>query len=153
MTPAAVLLRGPSTISITCVADGKAHEIPDHAMIACHAARTGFYYALCGHRVVPAPLVESGGPPCRICLATLRAGQRPELRDGRASGRHRHPIARRGLSWLRGLLGALIPQTVLISSPPARSPERDDRAAAAAGPELTPTSSGPAASRPTRAAS
>lgn len=151
MRPAAVLLRSPSTISVTCVVDGKAHEITDHAMTVGHTARTGIYYALCGHRVMPAPLVAPAVAACRNCLANLSAGHRPERRNGRKPGRH--PVPRRGLSWLRGLLDALIPPTVLLSPPPARSLRQNGRAPTAAGSELTPTSSDPAASQRTWAAS
>ncbi len=122
MTPAAVLLRSLNTISMICIADGKAHEITDYAMAAGQAARAGNYCALCGHRVMPAPLIEPGAP-CLQCLATLRAGRRPERRDGRKPGRHRHPIPDRGLSWLRGLLHAPLPPTV----PPAPSPAPSSR--------------------------
>lgn len=151
MTPAAALLRGPSTISMTCVVDGKAHEITDHAMAASHAASNGNYRALCGHRVMPAPLVEPNGVLCQNCLATLYAGRRPEHRDGRQSGRHRRPIARRGRNWLRGLFHVPVPPTVPLAPSPSRSPRRAGRAPAAAGPELTPTSSGLAASQQSRA--
>ncbi|MDQ3152981.1 MAG: hypothetical protein M3R63_15145 [Actinomycetota bacterium] len=120
MTPAAVLLRSLNTISVTCVADGKAHEITDYAMAAGHAARAGNYCALCGHRVTPAPLVEPSGAPCRDCLVTLRAERRPESRHGRNPDRHRHTIPDRGLSWLRGLLHAPMSPT----APPAPSPRR-----------------------------
>lgn len=152
MTPAAALLRGPSTISMTCVVDGKAHEITDHVMTASHAAGTGNYPALCGHRVMPAPLVEPSGAFCRNCLATLHAGLRSEHRDRRKRGRHRHPVARSNLSWLRRLFHAPVPPTVPLAPSPARSPRRADRVPAAAGPELTPTASGLAASQQSRTA-
>jgi hypothetical protein len=152
MTPAAALLHGLKTISMTCVVDGKAHEITDDAVAAGHAARAGNYCALCGHRVLPAPLIERGGAPCQNCLATLHAGRRPERRDGRTPGQHRHPVARRGLSWLRGLLHAPFHRPSRLHLPPKKSRERARRAPAAAASEFTPTSSEPAASHQTRAA-
>jgi hypothetical protein len=55
------------TCSITCVADGRAHRVPDVQLAAPDAAHDGVYRALCGHVVLAGSLVEPDGAPCALC--------------------------------------------------------------------------------------
>ena len=52
-----------TTVSITCLSDGRAHAVPDEQI----AAAQGRYQALCGHWVTAASLVEPDGAPCPAC--------------------------------------------------------------------------------------
>lgn len=71
-----------STVSVTCLSDGRAHAVLD-AELAGPAACSGYYKAVCGHLVTPAPMVEPEGDPCRQCSDAGPAQQRPPHR-GRA---------------------------------------------------------------------
>ncbi|WP_214364418.1 hypothetical protein [Pseudonocardia sp. H11422] len=65
-----------TTISVTCVLDDLAHEIPDSELAAGAAVSTGRYRAVCGHIVAAAPMVVPDGQSCDACAAMLRARQR-----------------------------------------------------------------------------
>lgn len=135
----ALMPRALNTISMTCVEDGRSHQVTDEQMIAGRRARTGRYLAICGYTVTATSMLAPDGRPCPRChnpsahLAGL--GHRP--------GRHRQ---RRRLGRLFGGQRSPIPPVVPTHPSPAR---RDNRAPTAAGPESTPNSSGPAASHPT----
>jgi hypothetical protein len=60
------------TTPVTCTQDGIAHEITDEVMAAAMADQTPFE-AVCGHIVLPAPLVAPNGRPCRRCAMFLSA--------------------------------------------------------------------------------
>lgn len=60
-------LRGGSTISVTCVVDGRCHSVPDEELAIGIARRGGQYFAVCGHVVTPAPMVAPDGEPCPGC--------------------------------------------------------------------------------------
>ncbi|MGH3973501.1 MAG: hypothetical protein ACRDS9_09260 [Pseudonocardiaceae bacterium] len=81
------------TIPITCCLDGQAHDVTDENVAT---GRTGEFLALCGYRVVAAPLVTPVGPPCARCTAVLVAAHpgRLPVRPVRRCG-HR----RRGWLW------------------------------------------------------
>lgn len=55
-----------STVSVTCLSDGRAHAVLD-GELASPAAGSGYCKAICGHLVTPAPMVEPEGEPCRQC--------------------------------------------------------------------------------------
>lgn len=57
-------------MSITCLADGRAHDVPDTELAATGSRSNGHYLALCGHMVTAAPLAEPDGAPCRLCAET-----------------------------------------------------------------------------------
>ncbi|WP_343941512.1 hypothetical protein [Pseudonocardia zijingensis] len=59
------------TITITCAADSRAHEVPDAELAAAAQRSDGHYQALCGHRVAAAPMVEPDGEPCLLCAAIV----------------------------------------------------------------------------------
>lgn len=66
--------RGPAaedrtTVSITCVTDGRAHRVSDLQLGAAEADGRGRYRALCGHVVTAASLAEPDGAPCPSCAA------------------------------------------------------------------------------------
>lgn len=65
--------RSSRTVPITCSLDGQAHEVTDENVAA---GRTGEYLALCGYRVVAAPLVAPVGRPCAKCSAVVVAERR-----------------------------------------------------------------------------
>jgi hypothetical protein len=56
-----------STISVTCVVDGRCHSVPDEELAIGIAYRGGQYSAVCGHVVMPAPMVAPDGEPCPVC--------------------------------------------------------------------------------------
>lgn len=126
------------TISMTCVEDGRSHQITEEQMIAGRRARTGSYLAICGHTVTATSMVAPDGRPCSRChhhsAHLAGVGHRP--------GRHRQ---RRRLWRLLGGQRSPIPPVVPTHLNPAR---RDNWAPTAAGPESTPSSFGPAASHP-----
>jgi len=62
-------LDGVSTVAIACLADGRAHEVPDVQLAAPPADHRGQYRAVCGHRVTPGSLVEPDGAPCPFCAS------------------------------------------------------------------------------------
>lgn len=64
--------RARSTVTVTCVSDGRAHRVPDVEIAADVARRDGFYQALCGHLVAAASMVEPDGRPCPLCTEMCR---------------------------------------------------------------------------------
>jgi hypothetical protein len=60
-------LGGGSTISVTCVMDGRCHSVPDEEIAIGIAHRGGQYSAVCGHVVTPAPMVAPDGELCPVC--------------------------------------------------------------------------------------
>ncbi len=66
------LHRGRPTISVTCVADGRAHRVSDVEIATEAARRDGYYQALCGHLVAAASMVEPDGLPCALCAEMCR---------------------------------------------------------------------------------
>jgi hypothetical protein len=56
-----------STISVTCVLDGRCHSVPDEELAIGIAYRGGQYSAVCGHVVMPAPMVAPDGELCPVC--------------------------------------------------------------------------------------
>jgi hypothetical protein len=54
-------------VSITCLADGRAHRVSDLQLGAAEADGRGRYRALCGHTVTAASLAEPDGAPCLSC--------------------------------------------------------------------------------------
>lgn len=81
------------TSPITCRLDGQAHQVTDEGVAAGRGA--GSYGALCGHVVVPAPMIAPVGRSCPECTAVL-ALQQPD--PATASGRRpRH--RKRGRLW------------------------------------------------------
>lgn len=56
-----------STISVTCVLDGRCHSVPDEELAIGIAYRGGQYSAVCGHVVTPAPMVAPDGDLCPNC--------------------------------------------------------------------------------------
>jgi hypothetical protein len=60
-------LGGGSTISVTCVMDGRCHSVPDEELAIGIAHRGGQYSAVCGHIVTPAPMVAPDGELCPVC--------------------------------------------------------------------------------------
>jgi hypothetical protein len=55
-----------TTVSVTCLNDGRAHDVPDVELVA-GGSRSGYYRAVCGHLVSAASMVEPDGEPCRHC--------------------------------------------------------------------------------------
>jgi hypothetical protein len=60
-------LGGSTTISVTCVIDGRCHSVPDEELAIGIAQRGGQYSAICGHVVTPAPMVAPDGELCPAC--------------------------------------------------------------------------------------
>lgn len=58
---------GGTTISVTCVIDGRCHSVPDEELAIGIAHRGGQYSAVCGHVVTPAPMVAPDGDLCPAC--------------------------------------------------------------------------------------
>lgn len=65
--PASPDLDGAATVSVTCVADGRSHAVPDGELAIGASRRGGQYAAVCGHVVIPAPMVAPDGELCRAC--------------------------------------------------------------------------------------
>lgn len=63
---------GRPTVTVTCIADGRAHRVPDIELAADMSQRDGYYQALCGHRVAAASMVEPDGRPCPLCTEMCR---------------------------------------------------------------------------------
>lgn len=57
-----------TTVSVTCLHDGRAHDVPDAELASRAATAAGYYLAVCGHLVAAAPMVEPGGAPCARCV-------------------------------------------------------------------------------------
>lgn len=57
--------------AVTSIADGRNHLISEDAPPTGQPPQRGQYVALCGHRVVAAPLVAPEGPLCLDCEAAL----------------------------------------------------------------------------------
>jgi hypothetical protein len=55
-----------TTISMTCLNDGLAHDVSD-AQLAAANGSSGNYIAVCGHVVTAASLVEPDGKRCPLC--------------------------------------------------------------------------------------
>jgi hypothetical protein len=68
-----VVGRADHTVTVTCVADGRAHRVLDVEIATEVTRRDGFYQALCGHRVAAASMVEPDGRPCPLCTEMCRA--------------------------------------------------------------------------------
>jgi hypothetical protein len=68
-----------TTISITCLNDGMAHDVPDAQLAAPAADRAGCYIAVCGHVVTAASMVEPDGKRCPLC-AEVFGMSRPQRR-------------------------------------------------------------------------
>jgi hypothetical protein len=68
-------LGGDATVSVTCVADGRCHAVPDAEIAIGVTHRSGRYSAVCGHVVIPAPMVAPDGEFCPAC-ADRDAGHR-----------------------------------------------------------------------------
>ncbi len=76
------------TIPITCRLDGQAHDVTDDNVATGRS--TGEYEALCGYRVVAAPMVAPVGRPCAKCTAVL-VSRGPASATARVRRpRHRH---------------------------------------------------------------
>jgi hypothetical protein len=56
-----------STIRITCLTDGMAHDVSDAQLAAAANDRAGCYIAVCGHVVTAASMVEPDGKRCPLC--------------------------------------------------------------------------------------
>jgi hypothetical protein len=78
--PRSSALRATSTtISITCLGDGLAHDVPDAQLAAAANDRAGCYIAVCGHSVTAASMVEPDGKKCPLC-AEVHGLSRPPRR-------------------------------------------------------------------------
>jgi hypothetical protein len=60
---------GITTVTITCIVDGRAHDVPDVQIAGPQADRQGRYVAVCGHVVTAASMIEPEGAPCPLCAA------------------------------------------------------------------------------------
>ena len=69
----------PTTVSITCLNDGLAHDVRDTELSGPLGTRAGCYSAVCGHLVVAGSMVEPEGRPCPLCLE-IRGRGRPQAR-------------------------------------------------------------------------
>lgn len=69
------LHRSRSTVSVTCIADGWAHRVPDIELTAEMSQSDGYYQAVCGHRVAAASMVEPDGRPCPLCTEMCRTSR------------------------------------------------------------------------------
>ncbi|OLT10704.1 hypothetical protein BJF78_05165 [Pseudonocardia sp. CNS-139] len=56
-----------ATVSVTCMADGRAHAVRDSEIAATSSCHSGYYSAVCGHVVTPASMVEPDGELCPGC--------------------------------------------------------------------------------------
>jgi len=68
-----------TTISITCLNDGMAHDVSDGQLAAAANDRAGSYIAVCGHVVTAASMVEPDGKRCPLC-AEVYGLSRPQRR-------------------------------------------------------------------------
>ena len=62
-------------MSVTCIADGWAHRVPDIELTADMSESDGYYQAVCGHRVAAASMVEPDGRPCPLCTEMCRTAR------------------------------------------------------------------------------
>lgn len=72
-----------STVSVTCIADGRAHAVRDTEIAANSSYQSGYYSAVCGHVVTPASMVAPDGELCQACAerdATHRRRRHDRLR-------------------------------------------------------------------------
>jgi hypothetical protein len=69
-----------TTISITCLNDGLAHDVPDAQLAAAATGPGGNYIAVCGHVVTAASLVEPDGKRCSLCAEVFGMGRPPRRR-------------------------------------------------------------------------
>lgn len=69
------LHQGPPTVSVTCIADGWSHRVPDIELTAEMSQTNGYYQAVCGHRVAAASMVEPDGRPCPLCTEMCRSSR------------------------------------------------------------------------------
>jgi hypothetical protein len=60
---------GITTVTITCIVDGRAHDVPDVQIAGPQSDRRGRYVAVCGHVVTAASMIEPEGAPCPLCAA------------------------------------------------------------------------------------
>lgn len=81
------------TTLITCSVDGQAHDVTDESAAAGREA--GGYEAVCGHVVVPEPMIAPIGRSCPDCTAVLTP--REPYRTTTSSRRPRH--RKRGWLW------------------------------------------------------
>ena len=58
---------GDLTVSVTCVADGRSHAVHDAELAIGATQRSGYYAAICGHLITPAPMVAPDGELCPTC--------------------------------------------------------------------------------------
>jgi hypothetical protein len=56
-----------ATVSVTCIADGRAHAVRDTEIASSTSYQSGYYSAVCGHTVTPASMVAPDGELCRVC--------------------------------------------------------------------------------------
>jgi hypothetical protein len=68
-----------TTITITCLNDGLAHDVSD-AQLAAAANHGGNYIAVCGHVVTAASLVEPDGKRCPLCAEVFGLSRPPRRR-------------------------------------------------------------------------
>jgi hypothetical protein len=54
-------------VSVTCIADGRTHVVPDTELARGASQRNGHYVAVCGHVVAAAPMVVPDGEACPLC--------------------------------------------------------------------------------------
>jgi hypothetical protein len=78
-SPSTAARAASTTISITCLNDGLAHDVPDAQLAAPAADRAGCYIAVCGHVVTAASMVEPDGKRCPLC-AEVYGMSRPQRR-------------------------------------------------------------------------
>jgi hypothetical protein len=65
--PVAPELGGSSTVSVTCVSDGRCHSVLDAELAIGALHRSGYCAAVCGHVITPAPMVAPDGELCPVC--------------------------------------------------------------------------------------
>jgi hypothetical protein len=73
-----------ATVSVTCIADGRAHAVRDTEIGSSTCYRSGYYSAVCGQLVTPASMVAPDGEICRECA------ERDTSHERRRRERHRH---------------------------------------------------------------
>jgi hypothetical protein len=69
-----------TTIRITCLNDGLAHDVPDAQLAAAANDRAGCYIAVCGHVVSAASMVEPDGKHCPLCAEVFGLNRPPRRR-------------------------------------------------------------------------
>ena len=69
-----------TTISITCLNDGLAHDVPDAQLAAAAHSGAGSYIAVCGHVVTAASMVEPDGKKCPLCSEVFGLSRPPRRR-------------------------------------------------------------------------